>query len=315
MPTLSSLFPDGQRPDPVRAVCCAAGIAMTLVLYHFFGCDSEMHGSSLSMLDWLKPQWRGSNENFGYTWLMIPFAVWIIWRNRAKMLVEESGTSWLGVVMTLGLLLCHIIGFRSQLPRLSLAALGGLFFSIPYAIYGWKVARWLLFPCCYIELCFCGSFLTEFTMPLRKIASQLACILFHGVGIQAVTMGTVITSNAGGGFQFEVADGCSGLRSLIVMTALAAPYAYFTMQTPWKRILLFALSVPLAMLSNTLRIFTIGLIAEWIGTALAMQLYHDMSGFIVLFISIVLLKASAALINHDWKKVLCASLPAKSSRA
>ena len=35
----------------------------------------------------------------------------------------------------------------------------------------------------------------------------------------------------------------------------------------------------------------------------------------LLFISIVLLKASAALINHDWKKVLCASLPAKSSRA
>ena len=51
------------------------------------------------------------------------------------------------------------------------------------------------------------------------------------------------------------------------------------------------------MLSNSLRIFTLAAIAEWIGTDLAMMLYHDLSGYIVLIFSILLLIATASFLQ------------------
>ena len=311
---MTPFFPKDLRPNLYRALFCIAGILFSLWMFHAYGNDSETHGANLSLYAWLAPQWKAKNGDYGYIWLMIPAACWMIWRNRFKMLQEESKPSVLGVLAVVACLVLHVIGFRSQLPRLSIASMAGLFFAIPYAIYGWKVVQWIVFPCAYILLCFTGSILSEFTMPLRKISSMMACFLFHGIGIEAVQIGTVISSNAGGGFQFEVADACSGLRSLLVMTALAAPYAYYTLSTNGKRLLLFVCSIPLAMLANTLRIFTIGVIAEWIGLTLAMQLYHDMSGFIVFVISILLLKGTGDLFEKDWKKILCDLLPKKSSR-
>ena len=60
------------------------------------------------------------------------------------------------------------------------------------------------------------------------------------------------------------------------------------------------------MVANALRIFTLGVVAEWIGMKLAMQLYHDLSGYIVFFISLLLLIAAGSLLNQDWKAKLCA---------
>lgn len=142
-------------------------------------------------------------------------------------------------------------------------------------------------------------------MPLRLMASSLATTLLRGAGITAYRSGAVVYNPISNGFQFEVDEACSGLRSLIVMTALAAPYAYFTVKGFWRQILLFCLSVPLAMLANALRIFSLGLVAEWLGIDLAMTLYHDLSGFITFFLSIVLLIGTAYLINIDWRGWLC----------
>ena len=137
----------------------------------------------------------------------------------------------------------------------------------------------------------------------------------RGVGIPAVADGTVVRSAAGGGFLFDVEEGCSGLRSLVTMTALAAPYACWTMRTNARRLILFALSVPLAMLANALRIFSLGVVAEWIGTSLAMSLYHDFSGYLVFFLSLLLLVGAGSLIDQDWRARLCALKPRKRSAA
>jgi exosortase len=147
------------------------------------------------------------------------------------------------------------------------------------------------------------------------MASSLACVFLHGAGIEAVRRGTVVLSNAGGGFQFDVADACSGLRSLTVMTALAAPYAYLTLTGFWRRMFLFCMSVPLAMLANALRIFSLGAVAEWLGMDLAMMLYHDLSGYLVFFLSLLLLIGTGSLIQINWRAKLCALKPKKRSRA
>jgi len=209
----------------------------------------------------------------------------------------------------------HVVGYQSQLPRLSLGSTVGVLWGLPLAIWGPGVARALAFPACYLLLCFMSSLLVEVTMPLRLMASEIACALLQGVGIGAERVGTVVMSDAGGGFSFNVADPCSGLRSLVTMTALAAPYAYFTLRSNAKRLVLFALSVPLAMLANALRIFSLGVVAEWIGMKLAMQLYHDLSGYILFALSILLLVAAGSLVDRNWRTLLCKLASKRRSRA
>ncbi len=120
----------------------------------------------------------------------------------------------------------------------------------------------------------------------------------------AIRNGTAIYSAAGGGFNFDVADPCSGLRSLVVMTALTAPYAYFTQKTTFKIWALFLLSIPLAMLANTTRIVTIALVAQAFGQDRAMALYHDYSGYLVFVVATLLMVSAGAMLNINYKEML-----------
>ncbi|MGI5868056.1 MAG: exosortase/archaeosortase family protein [Kiritimatiellia bacterium] len=303
----------GFRPDPWRWVAFVAATIAAVWLYVAFGSDSDVANEPSSIFGWVAIQWR--HENFRHNWVMLLFSAYVIHRNRMELAKAPVRPSWLGLGVVALSLAAHVLGYRAQLPRLSLGSSVGVFWGIAYAIWGWEVAKLLLFPAAYAFLCFCGWLLMEVTMPLRLMASSLACTFLHGVGIEAVRHGTVVYSAAGGGFQFDVADACSGLRSLIVMTALAAPYAYLTLTGFWRQTTLFVLSVPLAMLANALRIFSLGVVAEWIGMDLAMTLYHDLSGILVFVLSLLLLMGTGALLEIDWRAKLCALASSKQSRA
>ncbi len=301
------------KPSPERLFTGVLCVVATFWLFIAYGSDSDVAMEPSSIFGWVAIQWK--NENFRNNWVMLLFSGYVIYRNRRALAEAEAKPSLIGLLVTVLSLGAHILGYRTQLPRLSLGATVGVFWGIPYTIWGWKVARLLIFPAGYAFLCFCGSLLMEVTMPLRLMASSIAVTFLHGAGIEAVRRGTVVFSAAGGGFQFDVADACSGLRSLIVMTALAAPYAYLTMKGFWRQAILFAMSVPLAMLANALRIFSLGLVAEWIGMDLAMMLYHDLSGFLVFFLSLLLLIGTGAIVQIDWRARLCAFKPQKRSPA
>ena len=301
------------KPDVWRmgtfVLCCIAAFWLFIA----FGSDSDISNEPGSIFKWISIQWK--HEDFRFNWVMLIFSAYAIYRNRRELAEAETKPSLLGMVVVAMSLFGHIVGYRTQLPRLSIGMTVGVYWGAAYAIWGWNVAKILIFPAAYAFLCFCGSLLMEVTMPLRLMASALATAMLRGAGIDAIRQGAVVFNPEPDGFQFEVDEACSGLRSLIVMTALAAPYAYLTMKVFWRQLLLFCLSVPLAMLANALRIFSLGIVAEWIGMDLAMMLYHDPSGFITFFLSIVLLMGTAYIINIDWRAKLCSLKQKRRSQA
>ena len=311
----SRALPAGFRPSLLRWALLAPGLALGWWLYSRFGTDSDSLHEGRSIFGWVAVQWRIPGGDFESMWVMPVVCLAAVWMSRRRLAEAEVAPDWRGVLVVAVSLAVHVVGYRSQLPRLSLGSTVGVLWGLPLAIWGKNVARVLGFPACYLLLCFMSSILVEITMPLRLMASEIACALLQGAGIEAKRVGTVVLSEAGGGFRFNVADPCSGLRSLVTMTALAAPYAWFTLKSGPKRLVLFALSVPLAMLANALRIFSLGLVAEWIGMKLAMQLYHDLSGYILFALSVLLLVAAGSLVDRNWKALACKLLPKKRSRA
>lgn len=291
--------PPRHSTDWLQTALFVAILTAAALLYIVRGSASNLESEPQSIFRWIEIQWR--NDDFKYNWIMLILAAFVVYRKRDELRTAPKKPSALGMLVVLGSLALHVVGYHSQLPRASLVTVVGVAWGATYALWGWRFARLLLFPAGYTLLCFSSYHLTHFTWRLRLIASILSEFMLQGAGIQAVRRGTEIYSSAGGGFHFEVADACSGLRSLVVMTALAAPYAYFTLKGHWRKWSLFLLSIPLAMLANTLRIFTLALVAELIGMKLAMSIYHDFSGFLVFVIAILLLKGTASLLEADWK--------------
>ncbi|MBQ7666599.1 MAG: exosortase/archaeosortase family protein [Kiritimatiellae bacterium] len=293
------------KPDFPRLAIFALAALGGLWLYARYGTDSAVAVEGRSIFNWVRLHWRLDPDNFRTNWAMLAMCVLAVWLDRGRLAAARVSSSWRGTAVVALSLAVHVIGFRSQLPRLSLASTATALWGLAWAVWGWDVAKILVFPAGYLLLSFTNSLLVEVTMPLRLAASKFAVVLLQGVGIAAANRGTVVQSAAGGGFTFDVADACSGLRSLVTMTSLAAPYAWYTLRGAWRKAALFALSVPLAMLANALRIFTLGVVAEWIGMKLAMQLYHDLSGYIVFFLSIILLTTAGSVLNKDWKAKIC----------
>ncbi|MBT3293887.1 MAG: exosortase/archaeosortase family protein [Verrucomicrobia bacterium] len=288
------------QPHTTRDLCLfILPLALVIILFHFWGNRSSVAMESPSLLRWIMAQWTHAGGDFSHGWIMPIISLGVIAMRRRELLAAPRRQNGYGMLLVIFCLALHWAALRAQQPRVSLVALATLLWAIPLYLYGWAFARWLLFPYGYLMLSFTSYLLVAFTFPLRLTASGLSTHILNGLGIAAIRHGTAIHSAAGGAFNFNVADPCSGLRSLAAMTALAAPFAYMTQRTALKRWTLFLLSVPLAMLANTARIVTIALVAEGFGQDKAMALYHDFSGYLVFVLATLLMIGAGATLNID----------------
>ncbi|MDA1045133.1 MAG: exosortase/archaeosortase family protein [Verrucomicrobia bacterium] len=280
----------------------AAVALLVAALFHFLGLRYYNSYVGQSAWLWIFEQWVRSDGDFTHGWTMPFIALYVVWSNRKAIASAPKSTCAGGLIIVIGALLLHVAAFRVQQPRISLIAMTILVWGGILFVYGWATAKVFLFPVGYMILAFASFWLIAITFKLRLFACMLSGAVLNGIGIETVRYGTALYSQAGGGFNFDVADPCSGLRSLVVMTALAAPFAYFTSLSNLRKWVLFATSIPLAVLANILRIVSIALLAELAGQELAMRVFHDFSGSLVFFIAILLLVGTSQLLKKElWK--------------
>jgi exosortase len=156
------------------------------------------------------------------------------------------------------------------------------------------------------------GFLVSRTVGLQTAAATVAAKLSTLIGIAVDSDGATLRARDGS-FQFEVAGGCSGIRSLTAMTVLAALYVHFTIVERWKKLVIFASSLLFAVLGNFVRIFSVVLFARLISVDLATGLYHDYSGLIFFPIAVSAMVGFSKLLDRDWKALLGPALKPEPS--
>jgi len=289
------------RDELVRLALTAAMVGVAFILFHLQGNTTDVRAYGQSALLWMIQRWNDAGGDLSHGYL-IPFvSLGILWFKRREFTSLPKQQSRAGLAVIVLALLLHWLGAKAQQTRLSLAGLLLLIWGVPFYFHGWPVARLLLFPCAYLAFCIPLNFLDSMTFPLRILVTVAATGLLNGLGIEAQRSGSAIYSTAAGGFNFDVADPCSGLRSLLAMTALTAVYAYLTQKTLVKQWILFLSSIPLAIIGNIARITTVALVAEAFGQKLASGLYHDYSGYVVFSVAIGLMVGVGSLLNLDYR--------------
>ena len=271
-------------------------LGLLAVMYGLYGNTQEVATQGHSALFWMIRRWRVA-DNLSHGWIIPFISLFFLWRRREDFIRAPRERGLVGLLTVVASLGLYWLGVRAQLTRLTLVSLIGLLWGIPAFLFGRATGRILLFPCAYLVFCVPLSFLNNITVPLRIFASGVSTWLLNGLGIETARTGTAVYSSAAGGFSFDVADACSGLRSLLAMTALTAAYAYLTQQTLLRRWLLFPSAVPLAIAGYVTRVLTVAIVAETMGMQVAMRIYHDYSGFLVFIVAVLMMLGLGELIR------------------
>ena len=240
---------------------------------------------------------NGKMEDLSYGWYVPLFSLYVLWRERKEILAAIGNPSWLGLPLLLPFLFVGFLGVRGLQIRLEIVGFVGVLLVLTLTFFGVQTMKRTLFPVLFLLFCMpLHSYLDLVTIHLRMLAVSIANGILQGCGVDLVRQGTMLASPTGA-FAIDVAEPCSGMRSLFAMMALTAGYAYFTQPTWVRRGLMFALAIPIAVAGNATRILSIVAIAATCSADFATGFYHDYSGYVVFLVAISLMVTTGGLIS------------------
>ncbi len=128
--------------------------------------------------------------------------------------------------------------------------------------------------------------------PLQLFAAQMAAFCLQILKIPVLREGNLIYLASS---IMDVTEACSGIRSLMTLSALGTLFAYITQKTTLKRVLLMLSTIPIAIFSNAFRVTGTGVLAQYVGEEAAQGFYHTFTGWMV-FVAAFFMMISLAYI-------------------
>src|SRR6266566_3637764 len=235
----------------------------------------------------LAQQWW-ADPNFSHGFFVPVFSAFVMWQDRFRLAAVPRKPSTWGlpvILLALSMLVLGVFGAELFLSRLSLIALAG---GLVIFFLGWEMFRAVLFPLLFSILMvpIPAIVFSQITFPLQILASKLAAWSLPLCGVPVLREGNVINLPA---MPLEVAEACSGIRSLLSLTTLAIMYGYLMETRPFIRTMLALASIPIAVAANGFRIIGTGLLVQYWDPDKAEGFFHAFSGWLIFVVSLLVL--------------------------
>ncbi len=258
--------------------------------------------------------WDDPNYSHG---LLIPFVIgFILWVERKRLMSEPARPSFLwggaSVILALLALWAGTAGAELYMQRMSLVL---MLAGIVVYFWGFRLLRFMSVPLALLVLAvpIPAIVFNKIAFPLQLFASRCAVWAMQGFDIPVLRQGNVIEFLPLGAREtkkLEVVEACSGIRSLMTLVTLAAVYAYFTYPKDdttdrgggasgligmlkqfgfWRSGILVVSAVPIAIITNALRVSGTGVLARYYGTQVADGFFHTFSGWVIYIAASLLL--------------------------
>jgi exosortase len=271
--------------------------------------------------DW----WEDENYSHG---LLIPFIIgYILWTERESLsqLRLRPSVWWGGaaVIVALLALWTGTAGAELFTQRMSLVL---MLIGVCVYFWGFRLLRFIAVPLLLFVLAIPipAILFNKIAFPLQLFASRCAVWAMRLFDIPVLRQGNVIELmplNATTPKRLEVVEACSGIRSLMTLVTLAVVFAYFTHPKSndsgggsgslgqralrtlkgygfWRSTVLVLSAVPIAILTNALRVSGTGVLAHYYGTKVADGFFHSFSGWVVYIAAFLLLFAVGWLLDR-----------------
>jgi exosortase len=267
-----------------RAPLVATGLVVTGLIWVY-----------APVLAGLVRQWS-SDDNYSHGYFVIPLAAYFAWERREALRSAPRQPTAAGAALAAVSLLLFVAGTLGAELFLTRVSLVGVLAGSVLFVWGRAPFRLLLFPMAFLLLMIPlpAIVFNQIAFPLQLLASQVGETAIAAAGVPVLREGNVLHLPAR---TLEVAEACSGIRSLVSLLMLAIVLGCFTEPRMPARVLLVAAAVPIAILANAARVAGTGLVAEWVSPAAADGFFHSFSGwliFIVAFAGLLLFQRGIA---------------------
>jgi exosortase len=288
------------RTTLYTALACAG-----VLLFFYLGISGYGPGRLQSLFEVLYDSWnKETRYEHGWLYPVIIIGLFIYRWKDIRNSVGQGETRGIALV-ALGILF-YLLAHRVIQWRVGMGALPFMLHGAVWYLWGRKTALITAFPIYYIWLSVPLPDVQQATVPMQNLSikiSQSICGLF---GVDTIAEGSKISPVDKSWEQFEIAESCSGIRSLMALLMISSAWAYASSgMSLMKRALLLLSALPLAIIGNGLRVSSIFLIAHYGSENFARKTWHDNSGLLLFYpISLISMMALQSIFqgNLPWKK-------------
>ena len=289
--------------------------ALLLSLQYSYGIGTTTY----SLATYIWSNWT-ENEDMGHGFLVVPAVIYLIYNNRNRLLSMTPETGKGGLVLMIAGLLLFWVGHQADVTFVGLFSIMLVLAGTVLWLLGWSFLKELAFPLGFLifAIPFPGLDMMV-ALPLRFIMSKVSVLVLNTIGVPVILSGTGILSApdlalhlaAGERFAVDVANPCSGIRSLMALMMVGVLYAHFMMRSPWRKWILFLSTPPLAVLGNMARIMMLTLGTMLFGSAFALgkeplthpSWFHLTAGYIVFIVALLGMVGIGSLLNRKWHRL------------
>ncbi len=227
----------------------------------------------------LARQW-GSDDNYSHGFLVAPLAAFFVWERRQALLDAPARPSAFGLAVVTGSLVVFLAGALGAELFLTRVSMIGVLAGIVLFLWGGSRLRILAFPLAFLVLMIPlpAIVFNQIAFPLQLVASQAGEMVISAAGVPVLREGNILQLP---NKTLEVAEACSGIRSLLSLLTLSILLGYFTEKRNSRRVVIALAAIPLAVVANAVRVAGTGLASEWISPAAADGFFHTFSGWVV----------------------------------
>ena len=250
---------------------------------------------------WLSGRFCASDSYYSHGFLVPVVTGVLIWHKQRQLKYVKREYNFWGLVLIIFSLIFHLLSMLTEVFFISGFSLLFLIFGISLFLFGQKLTKSILFPLSFLVFMIPMPLVAvnAISFPMKMFATKSAVFVLSSIvrmpirheGFQVFfPQGSLVVGNP-----------CSGLRSLIAMLALGSVFAYLLKAAMPKKILLFFLVIPIALISNVVRVILLCLGAFIYGSQIIEGFFHDFAGYLVFVIAFVSLW-------FIWRKFQCKSL-------
>ena len=248
---------------------------------------------------------RWSHEaDYSHGFLVPIFSAWLLWQRR-PMIASVGATvrgRWLGLVLLVSSAAIRAVNIYFNLPLVEPVALIVCLAGVAGLIGGFPALRWtwpsILFLFFMIPLP--GVVASQLSGPLQHLATVCSTFVLQTLGIPAIATGNVIWLSQG---KIGVVEACSGLRMLVMFGAITVAAVFLLDVAIWEKVCLLVSSIGIALASNVFRITVTGMAQEFVGPDIAHRIFHDLAGWIMMPLAILLLMMEVFLLSRLFPRV------------
>ncbi len=238
-----------------------------------------------------------NDPDYLHGFLVPPFAAYLLWYRRAMLKDwQPRGSLW-----GLGLLgICALMRWASAYYYYELLDPASVIFclaGLTLFVGGWQAMRWagpsIAFLVFMIPLP--GFAATLMGHPLQRVATIASTYMIQTVGIPAIADGNVINL---GDSQVGVAEACNGLRNMMLFIAVCTAVAFMIKRSWIEKVIILLSAAPIAVIANLVRITVTAVLHSMSHHDLANTTYHDLAGWFMMPLAVVLLWGELALLRR-----------------